>query len=230
MQFDGFNENGLKFLDEIKENNNKVWFENNRISWQELILEPNKAYVEEMGEHLIALCPMIRAVPKVSGSLFKIYRDVRFSKDKTPIKTKIGIIFWAGTAHRMQSSSFYMHYTSQEIFVATGIRTFKPPLLKAYREYIKIEKNAKALHEIFESYKIKGIKIVEPHYKRYPVGFDANDKYAYLSLYNCLFAYVSFKPKKTFFSKAIINKNFKFYDSTHELFDWLYDLTLKAQS
>lgn len=224
MQFCGFTQEGLDFLDQIKNNNNKVWFEEHRHIWEETILKPNIAYVEEMGEHLIALAPFIKALPKVSGSLFRIYKDTRFSHDKTPIKTKIGILFWQGNTHRMQSASFYMHYTSSEVFVATGIRAFKPPLLKKYREYIKNEKNAQNLHNILEKVHQKGIKIVEPHFKRFPLGFKEDDKYAYLSQFNAMYAYTTFKPNETFKSVKIINKNFKFYEETHELFNWLYEM------
>lgn len=226
MIFNGFNEKALLFLDEIKNNNTKVWFEANRHRWQDLILEPNKAYVQEMGEHLIALAPFIKAQPKASGSLFKIYRDIRFSKDKTPIKTKIGIIFWQGPNHRMNSPCFYMQYKIDEVFIATGLRVFKDDVLKQYREYIKVEKNARALHNILEDIKDKKVTINEAKYKRYPAGFKKEDKYAYLSLYGGIFVYETFKPNKTFFTKNIINKNFKFYDKTHELFDWLYEFIL----
>lgn len=226
MQFTGFKQEGLDFLDEIEINNNKVWFEANRHRWKEHILEPNIAYVEEMGEHLIALAPLINARPKVAGSLFKIYRDVRFSKDKTPIKTKIGVMFWQGSSHRMQSACFYMQYKSHEVLIATGIRVFKTELLRAYREYIKVEKNAQALHNILQDLKEKNFEGFEPHYKRYPQGFKEEDKYSYLSLYNGLFAYSTYKPNKTFLSKNVINKHFKFYDNTRELFEWLYDFTL----
>ncbi|MFA7084724.1 MAG: DUF2461 domain-containing protein [Arcobacteraceae bacterium] len=222
--FTGFTQEGIAFLEQIEQNNTKIWFEDNRHIWEETILKPNIAYVHEMGEHLIALAPFINALPKVSGSLFRIYRDVRFSNDKTPIKTKIGIMFWQGTAHRMQCASFYMSYTPTLVFVATGIRMFKPPLLKKYREYIKIEKNAKALHTILEKLHEKKIKIVDPHFKRYPTEFDKEDKYAYLSLYNTMYAYTTFKPNKTFFSPKIIDKNFKFHNETVELFDWLYEM------
>ncbi len=219
--FQGFKQEALDFLDEIAVNNTKIWFEDNRHRWEKLILEPNKAYVQEMGEHLIALAPFIKAEPKSAGSLFRIYRDTRFSKDKTPIKTKIGIIFWQGTGHRMQSPCFYMQYKSHEVYIATGIRTLKTPLLKKYREYIKIERHAKALHEILENLKEKGITINEAHYKRVPSGFDKENTYAYLSQYNGLFVHKIFKPNKTFFSKKIINYNFKFYDQTLDLFNWI---------
>ena len=224
MQFSGFTQEGLDFLDQVKANNTKVWFEEHRHIWEETILKPNIAYVEEMGEHLIALVPFIKALPKVSGSLFRIYKDTRFSHDKTPIKTKIGILFWQGNTHRMQSASFYMHYTSSEVFVATGIRSFKPPLLKKYREYIKNDQNAQNLHTVLEKLHQKGIKIVEPHFKRFPQGFNEEDKYAYLSQFNAMYAYTTFKPNETFKSTKIINKNFKFYEETQELFNWLYEM------
>jgi uncharacterized protein (TIGR02453 family) len=225
MKFNGFKQEALAFLEEIKQNNTKEWFENNRHRWEEHILLPNKAYVEEMGEHLIALAPMIRAEPKASGSLFRIYRDTRFSKDKTPIKIKIGVIFWQGSGHRMSSACFYMQYKTDEIFLGTGLRVFKTPLLKKYREYIKVEKNAKALHDILQRLKQKNIKMNDPHYKRVPVGFDKESPYAYLSLYAGLFAYKTFKPNKTFHSAKIISYNFKFYDETLDLFNWIYDFT-----
>lgn len=221
MIFNGFKKEGLDFLDEIKENNTKEWFEANRHRWQEYILEPNIAYVNEMGEHLIALAPFIRAEPKAAGSLFRIYRDTRFSKDKTPIKTKIGIIFWQGSGHRMKSPCFYMQYKSNEVFLGTGIRVFKDELLNKYREYIKIERNARELHEILENLKSNNISINEPYYKRTPAGFDKDSKYCYLAHYNGLFVYKTFKPNKTFHSSRIINYNFKFYDSTLELFNWI---------
>ena len=226
MQFNGFKQEGLDFLDQIKANNTKVWFEDHRHIWEETILKPNVAYVEEMGEHLIALAPFIKALPKVSGSLFRIYRDIRFSNDKTPIKTKIGILFWQGNTHRMQSASFYMHYTSSEVFVATGIRSFKPPLLKKYRAYIQNEQHAQSLDAILKKYEKAGINVVEPHFKRLPVNFNEENPYAYLSRFNSLYAYTTFKPNKTFLSEKIIDKNFAFYDSTLELFTWLYEMTI----
>ncbi len=59
------------------------------------------------------------------------------------------------------------------------------------------------------------------HYKRIPAGFDKENKYSYLARYDGMLVYKTFKPNKTFHSKRIINYNFKFYDSTLELFNWL---------
>ena len=82
MQFNGFSKEGIEFLKRLEVNNTKVWFENNRTIWEKHILLPNTNFVQEMGETLQILIPTIHFKPKVSGSLFRIYRDVRFSKDK----------------------------------------------------------------------------------------------------------------------------------------------------
>jgi len=226
MTFHGFPKEGLTFLDEIITNNSKEWLDANRDRYETLIVSPNKAFVEEMGEHLQILVPTIHAIPKTNKSLFRIYRDARFHLSD-PIKTRIGIIFWQGAGHRMQSSSFYVHYDSSEVFVAAGIRNFKPPLLAMYREYIQNSGRRSQLHNIIESLKAKGYQIPEPHYKRYPRGFDGSEPYAYLALYRAMFTYTTFKPNRTFHSEKIIDKCFKIYEDMFDLHQWVYDLTLR---
>ena len=181
-----------------------------------LFVTPNKAYVEEMGEHLQILVPTINAIPKTNKSLFRIYRDARFHL-ADPIKTRIGVIFWQGSGHRMQSSSFYMHYDPQEIFVATGIRNFKPTLLATYREYIQNEERRTELHNILEALKVKGYKIPEAKYKRMPRDCDSKDSNSYLYLMGAMYAYTTFPPDDAFHSEAIIDRNFKVYE---DMFDY----------
>ena len=224
MHFTGFPKEALTFLDNIIINNSKEWLDEHKEEYEKYILSPNKAYVEEMGEHLQILVPHIHAIPKINKSLFRIYRDARFHR-LDPIKERIGIIFWQGATHRMQSSSFYMHYDPFEVFVATGIRNFKAPLLATYREYIKNDAKREALHHILEDLKSKGYSIPEPQYKRYPLGLDTDDTFAYLYLYGAMYAYTVFPPDETFHSEAIIEKNFKIYEDMLDLQQWVYELT-----
>ncbi len=228
MQFDGFSKEGIEFLKKLESNNTKVWFENNRTTWEKHILLPNTNFVQEMGETLQILVPTIHFKPKVSGSLFRIYRDVRFSKDKTPMKSKIGLLFWQGQAHRMQSSCFYMHYDKDSYFVASGIRAFKPPLLKTYRKYIKHKKHRESLHVILEELKQKGYSIGEPKYKRVPPEFDKDEEYIYLTKQSSMFGYMEFKIDDVFFTQAITDKLFKIYQDMAKLQKWVYDMSLSA--
>jgi hypothetical protein len=130
----------------------------------------------------------------------------------------------------MQSSSFYIHYDPFEIFVATGIRNFKAPLLARYREYIQNDAKREALHEILEELKSKGYSIPEPQYKRYPLGLDKDDTYAYLYLYGSMYAYTKFPPDQTFHSESIIDKNFKIYEDMLDLQQWVYELTCTSET
>jgi len=223
--FHGFPKEGLDFLSNIIINNSKEWLDDHREEYEKYIVTPNKAYVKEMGEHLQILVPDIHAIPKVNKSLFRIYRDARFHR-LDPIKERIGLIFWQGATHRMQSSSFYMHYDPFEIFVAVGIRNFKPELLTTYREYIKNDAKREALHNILETLQAKGYSIPEPKYKRYPLGFDKDDKHAYLYRYASMYAFKTFEPDETFHSDTLIDRNFKVYEEMLDLHQWVYELTL----
>ena len=227
MKFIGFPKEGLLFLNQILLNNSKEWLDEHRDEYEKLIVEPNKAYVEELGEHLQILVPTINAISKTNKSLFKIYRDARYHP-LDPIKTRIGIIFWQGGGHRMQSSSFYMHYDAQEVFVATGIRNFKPELLSAYREYIKDEDRRCRLHVILEALKNKGYLLPEPYYKRLPQGFNKDEKHLYLAKYRAMYMFTTYAPDDIFCSEKIIDKNFKIYEEMYPLQEWVYELTLSV--
>ena len=229
MHFNGFPKKGLSFLNKIIVNNSKEWLDANREEYEQVIVSPNKIYVEDMGEHLQILVPTINAIPKTNKSLFRIYRDARFHLND-PIKTRIGIIFWQGAGHRMQSAAFYMHYDPKEIFVATGIRNFKPTLLSTYREYIQNEERRTELHSILENLKEKGYKLPEAKYKRMPRECDKEDKYSYLYLMGAIFAYTTFVPDETFHSEAIIDRNFKVYEEMLALHQWVYELTLHCDT
>jgi len=227
--FSGFPKEGLDFLNQIIINNSKEWLDAHREEYERFIVTPNKAYVEEMGEHLQILVPTIHAIPKTNKSLFRIYRDARFHLND-PIKTRIGIIFWQGSGHRMQSSSFYMHYDPFEVFVATGIRNFKPTLLKTYREYIQNNEKRTELHYILENIKKNGYLIPEAKYKKMPRGCDAEDSHSYLYKMGAVYAYTTFPPDETFHSEAIIDRNFRIYEEMLPLQQWLYELTLHCNT
>lgn len=226
--FSAFPEETLSFLAELEANNTKAWFDVNKNRYHDLVLEPSRAFVEEMGEHLMALVPTINAVPKVNGSLFRIYRDQRFHFDEPPLKTHIGIIFWQGSGKRMQSSSFYLHFDSGQMMIAAGIRRFKPPLLAAYRQYIKSEPHRLELHTIIETLKEKSYKLPEHGYKRFPKGFDRNMPLAELSLYDAMYVYT--ETESSLITKSsLIDTLYAHYEAMLPLHEWVYDMTLYGE-
>jgi uncharacterized protein (TIGR02453 family) len=85
-EFSGFPREALGFLRNLSASNSKTWFNTNRDDCESYWVEPAKAFVKAVGEELSAIAPAVEAQPRVNGSIFRINRDVRFSKDKTPYK------------------------------------------------------------------------------------------------------------------------------------------------
>ena len=226
MNFKGFPTESLDFLNDIRQNNTKEWFEANRDRYDQFILEPSRAFVKEMGEHLQALVPTIQAKPKVNGSLFRIYRDIRFPKDKTPIKSRIGVIFWQGIGKRMQSSSFYLHFSPDELFFAAGIRGFSRETLIGYRNYIKYDRHREELFQILNNLKSKGYSIPEPSYKRVPREFEPTITHNELTKFSAMYAFKQTPFQEILFSEKIIDHTYKIYEDLLPLQQWVYEMTL----
>ena len=230
MEFKGFSKKTLPFLSSIKKNNDKEWFEAHRSEYEELILNPSRAFVVEMGEHLQALEPTINAEPKINKSLYRIYRDTRrMGANKEPIKHRIGFIFWQGNAKRMQSSSFYTHFSPDELYVATGVRWFEKPMLDAFREYISDEAKRVELDGILASMREKGYSHLEKGYKRYPRGFNADMPSADLSLYKGMAVFKVLNPKLIEDGEKLINALYKIYEDTLELQRYMYEVSLRVK-
>jgi uncharacterized protein (DUF2461 family) len=70
-------------------------------------MKPARQFVLAMGEQLRQIAPGVHAEPEVNRSIFRIHRDTRFSKDKTPYKTNLELLFWEGEGHRMECPGFY---------------------------------------------------------------------------------------------------------------------------
>ena len=124
------------FLGKLSKNNNREWFEANRDLYNSDLLEPCIQFVIEMGDKLQDIDPDIVAIPKVDKSIFRLHRDVRFSKDKTPYKTNAGLYFWNGKMKKMDASGFYFHLEPKLFGVGLGIYMFPPHLLKKYRDVL----------------------------------------------------------------------------------------------
>jgi uncharacterized protein (TIGR02453 family) len=227
MEFQGFPKETLPFLLSIRANNNKEWFEAHKNEYQEYILNPSRAFVVEMGEHLQALVPTINAEPKINKSLFRIYRDIRrLGVGEPPIKERVGIIFWQGNAKRLQSSAFYMHFSPEELFVAVGVRWFEKPMLDAFREYIKDDTRRIELDTILASIRAKGYTHLEGGYKRYPKGFHAEMPSVHLSLYKGMATTKTLNPQLLEDGKKLIETLYSIYEEMLPLQQYMYEVSL----
>ena len=148
MEFHGFSKETLKFFENLKKNNTKKWFDAHRKDYESFVTQPSKAFVTAMGEKLKTEIPDIVAVPKVNKSLFRINRDTRFSPDKSPYKTNMGIYFWEGTRSRMECPGFYFHVEPNMLMLGVGMYMFPKYLFDTYRNSVVHPKYGKELAEI----------------------------------------------------------------------------------
>ena len=94
VRYARFEPRTVRFLEELKANNNREWFKEHKSRYEEEVLDVALRFIISMQEPLAEIAPRFTAVPtRVGGSLMRVYRDTRFSKNKLPYKTNIGIQF-----------------------------------------------------------------------------------------------------------------------------------------
>ena len=92
-KFNGFSPKTLKFLRGLKANNNKAWFQAHREDYDAYVLGPLQDLVADLGEFMLGIDPRFEITPAVNKTISKIYRDTRFSKDKSPFRSTVWITF-----------------------------------------------------------------------------------------------------------------------------------------
>lgn len=128
----------FKFLKELKQNNNREWFEANRFWYEEEVKESMLRFITDFDSSLRTINPHYVADPRPVGrSLFRIYRDTRFSMDKTPYKTAVAAYFHHCDAGKdVHSPGFYLHLEPGGCFGGAGLWHPDTPTLKKVRDAI----------------------------------------------------------------------------------------------
>ena len=127
----------FRFLRDLAENNNRPWFQKNKHRYENDVKDPALQFIADCAPYLEKISPHFRADPRpVGGSLFRIYRDIRFSKDKSPFKTSVGIHFRHLYAKDVHAPGFYLHLEPREIFAGVGIWHPDSKTLKKIRDAI----------------------------------------------------------------------------------------------
>ena len=162
----------FKFLRDLEANNERDWFNANKDRFEEHIKDPALEFINGFAPRLYKISPYFSADSRpVGGSLFRIYRDTRFSKDKTPYKTNTGMHFRHQSAKDVHSPGYYLHFQPGENFAGLGI--WRPDTATAgkIRTYIAEEptkwKRATQGKRVTDALTLEGDSL-----KRPPKGFD----------------------------------------------------------
>ena len=125
------------FLRDLKANNERPWFEANKTRYRAEVRDPMLDFIAAFGEPLAAISPHFRADPRANGgSLFRIYRDTRFSKNKTPYKTNAGAHFRHTAGKDAHAPGFYLHLEPGACFAGCGVWHPDGPTLAGIRDAI----------------------------------------------------------------------------------------------
>ena len=128
----------FQFLVELSENNDRDWFKANQQRYEDHVREPARAFIRAMGPLLGKKISghFVADDKKVGGSLMRVHRDTRFSKDKTPYKTNVGIQFRHEEGKDVHAPGFYVHIHPDELFLGVGMYHPEREAFAAVREAI----------------------------------------------------------------------------------------------
>jgi uncharacterized protein (TIGR02453 family) len=218
--FRGFPKQTVKFFRDLAKHNDKAWFAAHRAEYDAYVLAPAQAFVMAMGEKLREISPGIHADPRIDRSIFRLYRDTRFTNDKSPFKTHLGIYFWEGDRPKMECSGFYFHVEPPNLLLGAGLYLFPPALLEEYRRSVVHPVHGEALADAIKLVTKRGYFVGEPHYKRTPRGYDPAHPRAPYLLYNGLWAGMEERLPDLLYSADLIAYCIKHYRALAPLHQW----------
>ncbi|MFW9863527.1 MAG: DUF2461 domain-containing protein [Candidatus Thorarchaeota archaeon] len=225
--FTGFPKEGLGFLAELKENNYRDWFNERKNDYQELLVKPAQSFVVALGERLTSLSEDMVYDTRTngSGSILRIYRDVRFSKDKSPYNTRLRIRFWEGPGKKKERPGFLIGMDETGGGIHGGLWMFPKPLLEKYRKSILNNKSGAKLAKAVDKVRsLKGYNLGGERYKKVPRGYDANHPRAELLRFNGLYASSPKIPVSILKKPELVDVCFEHILKMTPIHEWLVQL------
>jgi uncharacterized protein (TIGR02453 family) len=112
----------FRFLRQIKRHNDRAWFDRNRERYEQDVRDPLLGFIADAAEPLARISPAVTADPRpMGGSMFRIWRDTRFSKDKTPFKTHAAAQFRHRAGRSVHAPGFYLHLEPGNVYIGAGV-------------------------------------------------------------------------------------------------------------
>ncbi len=224
FDFPGFPKDALAFFEEIKNNNDRDWFAENKQRYIDSVQEPAVEFVVALGTRLQSIAPEIQfdTATNGSGSVMRIYRDVRFSKDKSPYKDWLGIGLWGGPK-KNHHSGVYFGFSDDGGGMHVGSHSFSKDFLAAYRAAVAEDRSGgeleSALHELGKGFTVNGEQL-----KRVPPGFDQEHSRGDLLRHKSLYVSTPHLLPALLTSAALVPTCIDYFKKMLPVHRWLYEL------
>src|SRR5947209_1593098 len=207
MSFSGFPQSGMKFFKDLAAHNERDWFEAHRTVWDDEIVPAMLGWLGELSERLRDVMPRVNFVPRIGGSLYRLNRDTRFSRDKSPYKTHTAGILWEG-GEKHDAPGLYLHVEPSQVIFGGGIWMFEEGRLDRYRKLLLHETSAARLEKALAAARKGGLKLEAPEkLQRPPRGFDPESPRAELARYKGLTVGKTLKPGAWLHSREALERS-----------------------
>ncbi len=186
----------FKFLKDLKTNNNRPWFLAHKEYYEKIARNPLLDFIGEVGPSLRKISKhLIADNSPTGGSMFRIYRDARFSKDKTPYKTHVAAQFRTSRNKDVHAPGYYLHLAPAEVFSGGGIWRPEAVVLGQLRDYLA--KHPKAWKAVLADRKFKKLCTFEGEkLQRPPKGFPPDHELIEYLKYKDFTFFTPFSPKQ----------------------------------
>lgn len=159
------------FLRDLADHNEREWFNANKARYESAVRQPALDFITDFVEPLETISPYFVADSRtVGGSLFRIHRDTRFSKDKTPYKTQVDLWFWEGDNRGRENAGYFFRLTPQGLLLGAGMHGLQKVPLQKYRDAVDV--GGAALQGILDDIQGAGFGVMGESGKRVPRGYD----------------------------------------------------------
>jgi uncharacterized protein (TIGR02453 family) len=192
-RFPGFPPAALQFFRGLARNNNRDWFQARKAVFEEQVKEPMRELVEALNDGMKGFAPEYVTDP--AKAIYRIYRDTRFSKDKTPYKDHIAASFFRSGTGPHKYGGYYVHLSHKEVAVGGGVYMPEPDVLLEIRQHIA--GNHQKLRKILSVPAVRRWlgELQGDQLARVPKGFLATDPAADLLRFKSFFLYVTLEPE-----------------------------------
>ncbi|GAA14537.1 MULTISPECIES: DUF2461 domain-containing protein [Gordonia] len=204
MSFDGFPEAALDFYDDLEIDNSKFFWEQHKETYRTAVAEPMTALTEELADEFGA------------AKLFRPYRDVRFSKDKSPYKTHQGAFVAVAPA-----TGYYIQIGAPGVRVGAGFYEAGPARLAELRKAIDHDRHGPELERIVRKLAKAGWEIGGDRLKTAPRGYDADHPRIELLRHKSLFAGRDYGFDEVIHTPTLVDRVRKDWRETNTLVDWI---------
>lgn len=219
--FKGFPKAGIKFLKDLEKNNSRDWFTANKAHYEQNLKAPAEHFLSEVQAALEK-----KLGGEIVPKLFRIHRDVRFSKDKTPYNTHVRMAFFGKPEKTGQGphSGFYFSLDTKGVFYGAGAMGLDKQALEHYRAAVCDPKRAAILEKAMKSLVKKGCRLSEPDLKRVPPGYDVEPAYAHLLQYKGLGAWIDNKGHVKATGQDAVKQAISAFTTVRPIHDFLMGL------